>query len=399
MVLLLPKVSSFGEEFGRAFGGGLGAGVSEGLQSRQQAKQLAQENAQIKKEYGIDLTGINNPEHRKAVLVSELQGRRKEDLNPLQQAQKELAEARTSQAKGQTGFFDQLMGQSNLQDPRQSSELSQNMQSESQQQIDPQNPKTWPIDFLKKAAGFKGQPGQTGVIGNIAQAELDRQEKEQGREFEKYKLGRHEETELSKPILLEMNQIRKNIPLQEQAILDIKEASPNVSALDYFADITGFEPLRSAEGAKLKTGIKDFFLSDLSRVGARPNQWIEQQLADALPKIGRSTEANLITAEGLQFKVDLAKKRVELIDKLSEEDRKKFGFVKGDIDSRAFKEMKKYTIDRQKELYDDIKKIKSQNKGKKNTFRMTSQDGSVYEVDSNDYDEAIEYGFKLSEEA
>jgi len=192
-----------------------------------------------------------------------------------------------------------------------------------------------------------------------------------------------------------MNQIRKNIPLQEQAILDIQEAAPNVSALDYFADVTGFEPLRSAEGAKLKTGIKDFFLSDLSRAGTRPNQWIEQQLADALPKIGRSTEANLITAEGLKFKVDLAKKRLETIDKLAEEDRKKYGFVKGDIDSRAYNEIKKYSIDRQKQLKDNITKIKTQNKGKKNTVQMKSPEGLIYEIQSDDIDEALKHDFQF----
>ena len=175
---------------------------------------------------------------------------------------------------------------------------------------------------------------------------------------EKEKATRKEETAISQPVLLEMNEVRKNIPLQEQAIQDIQDAAANVSPLDYFADVTGFEPLRSASGAKLKTGIKDFFLSDLTRAGARPNQWIEQQLLDALPKIGRSKEANLITAEGMKFKVDLAKKRLEEIDRLSEEDREKYGFVRANIDSRATQNMKKYVVQRQKELKSSIERIK-----------------------------------------
>ena len=182
---------------------------------------------------------------------------------------------------------------------------------------------------------------------------------------EKEKATRKEETAISQPVLLEMNEVRKNIPLQEQAIQDIQDAAANVSPLDYFADVTGFEPLRSASGAKLKTGIKDFFLSDLTRAGARPNQWIEQQLLDALPKIGRSKEANLITAEGMKFKVDLAKKRLEEIDRLSEEDREKYGFVRANIDSRATQNMKKYVEQRQKELKSSIERIKKdKNDGK-----------------------------------
>lgn len=413
MVTILPPVESFGSALGRTIGQTGGNAFSDIIKGRQQRAQMQQENAQIKKQTGVDLSGITDPNERKAILVESLRGQR--PLNPLQEAQMKLAEARTSQAQGQTGLFQNLLGggQSNFgqqlagDGQQQSSQMD--MQAAGQpQQFDMRNPQTWSEDQVRKVAGFAGQPGQEGVIGNIAKQELERrkdvqkQQKEEEKltrheQFEREKLGRHEETEISKPVLIELNQMRKNIPLQEQAIIDIKQASPNVSALDYFADVTGFEPLRTAEGAKLKTGIKDFFLSDLTRVGARPNQWIEQQLADALPKIGRSTEANLITAEGLQFKLDLAKKRIELVDKLAEEDRKKFGFVKGDIDSRAYNQMKKFVVDRQKELQENIKKIKTQYKGKKNTVQMTSPDGSLYEILSNDIDEAIENGFNFSE--
>lgn len=238
-------------------------------------------------------------------------------------------------------------------------------------------------------------------LGKVLQQQKEvalREQREQTKmDFEREQTTRKEEGEISKPILLELNQARKNIPLQEQAIIDIKEAAPNVNALDYFADITGFEPLRSAEGAKLKTGIKDFFLSDLTRVGARPNQWIEQQLADALPKIGRSTEANLITAEGLQFKVDLAKKRIETIDKLSEEDRKKYGYVKGDIDSRAYNDMKKYVIERQNQLQKNIKSIKKDQKGAKDIIKVKSPEGAIYEISHKDLEEAKSHGYESIE--
>jgi hypothetical protein len=207
-----------------------------------------------------------------------------------------------------------------------------------------------------------------------------------------YKATRKEESDLSKPILTELNQSRKNIPLQEQAIEDIISASSEVSPTDYLADITGFEPLRSAQGAKLKTAIKDFFLSDLTRVGNRPNQWIEQQLSDALPKIGRSKEANHIVAEGLKFKVDLAKKRIDILDELAEKDRDKIGYVKGStIDSRAAKKMKPYIESRQREMKANIEQIKK-NKNLKGMPEETSYidvlgpDGQLYEIKNSEID-------------
>lgn len=224
------------------------------------------------------------------------------------------------------------------------------------------------------------------------------QQMKQKRSWELEDLQRKEETEISKPILLELNQARKNIPLQEQAIEDIKTASPDVGWRDYFADTLGIEPLRSAEGAKLKTAIKDFFLSDLTRAGAKPNQWIEQQLADALPKIGRDPKSNLITAEGLQFKVDVAKKRMETVDRLAEKDKKKYGYVKGNIDSRAYKQMLPYVKERQKDLQNKIKQIKdnkdNSQKPEKGFIRMKNpESGEVYDIPINDANEARKAGW------
>lgn len=390
MVQILPPAESFSTLFARELGGGFAKGAGKGYESHQKRKAY--------EKMGIDPRVADLPEDVQAAYFKQQFASPKE-MTDLQRAQEELARAKIGQIEGQQKFFDQIVNpQGDISLP--SEDFNQPNQYFNETDKEPSKGgfdiKKLPENKLKALAGFKGQPGQPGIYGNIAQAELDRRSEEKKVSFEKEKLARHEETEISKPILIELNQMRKNIPLQEQAIVDIQEAAPNVSALDYFADITGFEPLRSAEGAKLKTGIKDFFLSDLTRVGARPNQWIEQQLADALPKIGRSAEANLITAEGLKFKLDLAKKRIETIDKLAEQDREKFGFVKGDIDSRAYDEIKKFAINRQKQLQDNIKKIKAQNKGEKSKVVMISPEGSTYEILSDDIDEALENGFEFT---
>lgn len=384
MVTVLPQVDrspSFGQRLSQGIGGGLEMGSQ--IYNEHQKKEAFQS-------LGIDPRVANLPKEAQGAYFKQIFAPEKQ-MTPLQQSQQKLAEERLKALQGQQNLYQRLFGDEQSEVPSKNPISSQSQQGQSGFDLS-----IIPEDKLKQGAAFAGQPGEAGVLGNMFKGELERRGEEKKYSFEREKLGRHEETEISKPVLIEMNQIRKNIPLQEQAILDIQEASPNVSALDYFADVTGFEPLRSAEGAKLKTGIKDFFLSDLTRVGTRPNQWIEQQLADALPKIGRSPEANLITSEGLKFKLDLAKKRIETIDRMAEKDREKYGFVKGDIDSRAYNEMKKYVIDRQKELQDSIKKIKSLNKGKKNTVVMVSPEGSTYEILSDDIDEAIEHGYNFS---
>lgn len=193
---------------------------------------------------------------------------------------------------------------------------------------------------------------------------------------------REEAGKVIAPLQKEMNEMRKNIPLQEKAIADIEESIPDVGAMDYFAELTGLEPLRTEKGARLKTALKDFFLTDLSRAGARPNQWIEQQLADALPKIGRSFEANQTVAAGMKFKVDLAKERLEIYDELSEQDEEKYGYIRKDIDKRVYRRMKSYVEERQKELKKEIEDIKSGKKipVEKGTVSLSfkDQNGNTY---------------------
>lgn len=197
--------------------------------------------------------------------------------------------------------------------------------------------------------------------------------------------------DINQPILKELGQGRKNIPLQEQAIEDIKNASPDVGWRDYLADISGIEPLRSSEGVKLKTAVKDFFLSDLTRAGTRPNQWIEQQLASALPAIGRSSEANLITAAGLEFKVDLAKKRHELIDELTDE----YGYSQIDLDKTASKMMKSYVMERQKLLERQIREIKKKKESLSGRMiDVMGPDGNIYEVDESEV-ESLPEGYRI----
>jgi|SRR6188508_416571 len=187
--------------------------------------------------------------------------------------------------------------------------------------------------------------------------------------------------DINKPILKEAGELRKNLQMQEQAIEDLMEASPHVGIRDWVADYFDIEPFRSESGAKFKTAVKDFFLSDISRVGARPNQWVEKQLLSALPVAGRSPTSNMITTAGLRFKKDLSKKRLEIIDELSD----KYGYSEIDLDKTANKMMKSYVVERQKLLENEIRDIKNrESKLSGRKVRVTDQTGQAYEIDESE---------------
>lgn len=108
--------------------------------------------------------------------------------------------------------------------------------------------------------------------------------------------------------------------LQDQAeALDLMEGAVTEGDLkffsqDNFAEFLGKygEGLRTAKGAQLKTAQKEFLVSDLGRVGNRPNQWIEQQISQALTRIGRSKEANLTVIEGLRARLERGQAKQEI---------------------------------------------------------------------------------------
>ena len=427
---VLPSVPSFGEQIGRSLGSNLTKGFSEHIIGQQEKKQrlaaLNQEDKEIEEATGIKMPrGMIDPEMRKQYFTQQLQGKSASDLQNVKGQQALELQGLKGQQENEKYENELKENDKVLRDLEHRRELESGSLSAyrrdpkmAEQTTRPAKPKgavgglggtpLTPEEAAKIREVVNSNPNASaeelelafneahvppGRYEKILESRRRTEESKASNQFQKDKFEREEEAALSKPVLLELNEIRRNIPLQEQAILDIQEATPNLSPLDYIADVTGFEPFRSSSGAKLKTAVKDFFLSDLTRVGARPNQWIEQQLLDALPKFGRDIESNLITAEGMKFKVDLAKKRAEVIDELAEKDRKKYGYVKGDVDSRASKEMKRYVIDRQKELKENIEKIKSKTKGESKAVLMLSPDGSLYEILPDDIDEALENEF------
>ena len=94
----------------------------------------------------------------------------------------------------------------------------------------------------------------------------------------------------------------------------INEGNTEFFSKDNFANYLGKygEGLRTSKGAQLLNAQKEFLVADLGRVGARPNQWIEEQISRALTKIGRSDEANLTIVEALKARVSRGEAKQEI---------------------------------------------------------------------------------------
>jgi len=112
MVIVLDEAPSFGSQIGRSLGRGIGAGVAGGASHFANSVNRKKEDEFLDKEYGVKLSGIKNPEMRKALLQSgvesqtqgeKLRAARHEKEAPARQGLETIERQRERLASGHLG--------------------------------------------------------------------------------------------------------------------------------------------------------------------------------------------------------------------------------------------------------------------------------------------------------
>jgi hypothetical protein len=210
-------------------------------------------------------------------------------------------------------------------------------------------------------------------------------------------------------------EVSKELPLLESSIIAMEDAVINGDqsffSPDNLAEITGIELFRTAKGAQFKTAMKNYFIQDLKTSGARPNQFLEKQLVDALSKIGRSEEANRAVIESFKFANDLKRKRIEMVRGLEKFYSDSTGYLPGNLGSIIEDTMDPYIKERQKEYESQLRFLAEKEKSKKKNPRQRVEsdegfglsgkfvdvigpDGKEYEVDQSEV-EMLPKGYLL----
>lgn len=209
------------------------------------------------------------------------------------------------------------------------------------------------------ASGYK-------EYGDLAKLEIERRSSGD----KNFRADREYAYKRAKPFLEQIDKDRKRVVDQEEALFLMEDAiqsgATGFFTKDNFANFLGQygENLRTAKGAQLLTAQKDFLVSDIGRVGNRPNQWIEQQISTALTNLGRSQEANQVVVDALKARIQRDRKRIELTDQISSEYQKEHGYEPADIGRRVDEAMKPYNEEVQKELAYSIRQAyEEENKG------------------------------------
>lgn len=218
-------------------------------------------------------------------------------------------------------------------------------------------------------------------VSEPAKAELQRRQKEkeliQNRDKEIFK----SDLSRSSKVLERADQIAEQIPQKRTAVNLMKDAVANRNlgffSPDNLAELTGIEGLRSQEGAIFKTAGKEYFLGNIARAGARPNQWIEQQIADMMAKIGRSPEANFSVLRALENELDLDEARVRITQEVSDRLREQGDYGQGKLGSTVNKELSQYAEAKQLVLFNDLRAIKAIAENQPQKFRRVEKGTQV----------------------
>lgn len=212
-----------------------------------------------------------------------------------------------------------------------------------------------------KLTALQGHPNQ--AIQKIADAEAERRK----RDRKVFEVDREFASKRARPFLQKIDEERDAVRQKEfaiDAILTAIETGDNgFFTQDNLANITGIEALRTAKGVQLITGLKEFLLGNIQRAGARPNQWIEQQIAQMAPKIGRTKEANLTVAKMLKSETDLQRKKIEVTDQITSQMRNQLGFVPENIAQLVDENTKPFALEAQSNLAYDLRKIHEEERG------------------------------------
>ena len=127
----------------------------------------------------------------------------------------------------------------------------------------------------------------------------------------------------------------------------------------------------------IKTAGKEYFLGNIARAGARPNQWIEQQISDMMAKIGRTPEANFSVLRALENELDLDEARVRITNEISDQLRANGDLSQGKLGSLVSKELSSYAEKKQDILFNDLRAIKAIAEKSSQKFRKVEKGTKV----------------------
>lgn len=373
--------------------------VNTGLSNYMQKQKEAEENKQIDQIFGDispqtsplemiqRISKVSNPDKRKTLL---------ESFKVMKQMQSE---------KSSQDVLDRLLKKKGAVEPSEGEEDSIASQ--------------YNEDELLQLLGNKTTAPIAKELLKIKDTEKKMKTEEEKKNEKKFQADREFHSKRSDPVIEEANKILQVAPerkaLMEQQRRDIRSGNTS-GILPFLADATGMEFYRNPESARFRTAAKARYIENLTSMGTnfRFNQFLEQQVADALARIGRGEEANETVLDMEEFIDDMKEQRAKVVRELAKEDRNKYDYVKSDISERADEKLAEYADKRKEEMAFTIRKRHEDEKNDEQLLKeivmgdipsdtpLTKRMASLLMIKNNDdpkkaYAEAKKLGFRIPE--
>ena len=163
-----------------------------------------------------------------------------------------------------------------------------------------------------------------------------------------YNDDRNYANQKSKKYFDDLIDLRKSSTSQRIALNEIKFGLNNrdegTGRMDWWASNLSkwTEPLISAEGNLVQSGVKNYLINDLKGVKGRPNQFLEGLLLQSLPGLGKSDLANQALVTGLEYRADIDDLKIKLTDEITSmyAGPNGMGIVPANIESLVAEQMK-----------------------------------------------------------
>jgi hypothetical protein len=220
-------------------------------------------------------------------------------------------------------------------------------------------------------------------LHNLAGIEKERASQEHKQRLKMQAEEAKEERQRGAKLLERREQSRETL-LQRKADYDIAEQAilqnpKDIGSLKNFAsDVFHLPQLKTAPAAAFSAAMKDAFVNSIRAIpGARPNQWVEQQIQQAMARIGQSDEANLSAMAIGRYKLELEEAENQIIDEIEQEYEDRGQKFTGKASKEVFRRLKPIAEEKQFELAYKLKELQEKEMGieklQKNLFKSVSK--------------------------
>ncbi len=294
-----------------------------------------------------------------------------------------MADERLKALQGQQELFGRLSG-------RKQSQEETGMVSEDKDIIS-----SIPEDNLRQLSAFAGQPGQEGILGNIAKAEIDRRkhEKEISPEFKRQQTLTQAQAQSDVKYNTQLQEASKQHELKERTLDRLEQLNKKGvtgKPWEKLAEKVGLVNITSEGRREFAADVKNLITDIRSILGAQFTGFEFQTILNAYPSADFSKEANSAIIKNLKEFQDIKKKEVEFAQQLKKENK---GRIPEDFQSKVNERVREYASSRIPVIKENTRKIVNEEYGiPEGHTLMFDPEGEPLSVSENEIDKYLEIG-------